>query len=589
MSESKIRILGPVRAEQNGESLRLGPPQQQAVLVMLLLAHGGQVSVDSMIDGLWGESPPKSAVGIIRKYISGLRKPVGAGEAGRGFAIVFAGNGYVLSGSASDSGEGSSLDVDLDIDLDLDRFESDIHQAVALLAEEPARARALCRKALLLWRGPPLAGITGPFAEGVRARTTELYIEATQTALTAQVNMDDQTACAIARIRRLIEEYPLRESLYELLMLALHKAGRPGDALDAYTRARRTLRDELGIGPGPGLRAMQRRILVRDVSPVANPGANPAASPVANLATSAAPIPAQRKPTQSPAQAGRPDPGQRRPLTSALVVGPLPASPTDFTGRADLLAAIRRELCEPDGPRVVALRGGPGIGKTSLALRAAHLLAPAFPDGQIYVKLTEPDGGPMSGAAVLTALLRATGLPVGEVPPNPVVRAWALRGLLATHRVLVILDDVDSVRQIQDALAAPPGSAFLVTGRDTLPDLGDAVHHEVPRLNAGEAFALLEALIGTARVREEPDAARALASRCAGHPPAIRELATGLASRPGQRLGSALKHLSAEPEFVAVPERVAVPGSANSAPWRTSGSPLSRPTPTPTPAQPSPR
>ncbi|MBS2547119.1 hypothetical protein KGQ19_09570 [Catenulispora sp. NL8] len=589
MSESKIRILGPVRAEQNGESLRLGPPQQQAVLVMLLLAHGGQVSVDSMIDGLWGESPPKSAVGIIRKYISGLRKPVGAGEAGRGFAIVFAGNGYVLSGSASDSGEGSSLDVDLDIDLDLDRFESDIHQAVALLAEEPARARALCRKALLLWRGPPLAGITGPFAEGVRARTTELYIEATQTALTAQVNMDDQTACAIARIRRLIEEYPLRESLYELLMLALHKAGRPGDALDAYTRARRTLRDELGIGPGPGLRAMQRRILVRDVSPVANPGANPAASPVANLATSAAPIPAQRKPTQSPAQAGRPDPGQRRPLTSALVVGPLPASPTDFTGRADLLAAIRRELCEPDGPRVVALRGGPGIGKTSLALRAAHLLAPAFPDGQIYVKLTEPDGGPMSGAAVLTALLRATGLPVGEVPPNPVVRAWALRGLLATHRVLVILDDVDSVRQIQDALAAPPGSAFLVTGRDTLPDLGGAVHHEVPRLNAGEAFALLEALIGTARVREEPDAARALASRCAGHPPAIRELATGLASRPGQRLGSALKHLSAEPEFVAVPERVAVPGSANSAPWRTSGSPLSRPTPIPTPAQPSPR
>ncbi|WP_194916945.1 AfsR/SARP family transcriptional regulator [Catenulispora rubra] len=507
MSEFRVQLLGPVRATRNGVAFYGGPPQQQAVLAMLLLARGSQVSVDSMIDGLWGEAPPKTAVGIIRKYISVLRNPGVAGEACRGFAIVFAGNGYVLPTSG--------------VDVDLDRFEGDVHRAMAVLDDDPDSALALSRKALGLWRGSPLAGIAGPFAEAVRDRTMELYADAVQTELTAQVQTGGH-AGAVARIRAMVAEHPLRESLHELLMLALHKAGRPGEALEAYASARRTLRDELAIEPGAGLREIQRRILTGDEGREAE-----------------------------------------QPLEATPTVR-LPAAPPDFTGRESLLEAIRRQLSQPQGPRIVGLRGTPGIGKTSLALRAGHLLAPAFPDGQIYLDLGGPDGVPMTGSAVLTALLRSAGVPAEQVPASPAVRAWAWRDLLATRRMLVVLDDVEAIQQVRDALIAPAGSAFIVTGRGTLLGLSGATYHEVPELSTDEAFALLEALVGTTRVREEEDAARALVARCAGHPLAVRELATRLTARPRWRLEHALKLLHTEPEHVTY--RTWLSGTASSAP-----------------------
>jgi DNA-binding SARP family transcriptional activator len=509
VTEFRIQLLGPVRAWRDGAAIDVGSPQQQAVLAMLLLARGEQISTASVIDALWGESPPRSAMGVVRTYISRLRHSFGAGEPDRGLDIEFAGDGYALPRT--------------DLVVDLDVFEQRVKSAVAAAAQDAERARSLCRSALELWRGTPLAGVTGPYADAVRFRTIELRVDAAEIELAAQVEGGGHLG-AIAGIRALINHHPLRESLHELLMLALYRAGRPAAALEAYEEARRILRDELGIDPGPGLRRMQQQVLTADEQ----------------LTLEEAPQP------------------QRQPAASRL-----PADLSDFTGRAGLLDAVRTQFAQLDAPRVATLRGMPGIGKTSLAVRAGHLLAPSFPDGQIYLNVTGPGDISMPEHAILTALLRSAGLAAEEIPADSGSRAWAWRELLANREMLIVLDEVASVDQVRTVLVAPPGCAFIVVSRNTLIGLSGARCHEVVGLTSDEALALLETLIGAARVSAERQAAEALVARCAGHPLAVRALGARLAARPDWGLEPALRHFRqvAEPRM-----RDALLSDANSIP-----------------------
>jgi DNA-binding SARP family transcriptional activator len=247
----KFEVLGPVRGWLGETELELGSPQQRAVLAMLLLAHGRQVPLNDLIDGLWEGDVPRSAAGTVRTYVSRLRRVLGTGAVGRaGCVIISAGDGYSLH-------LGSAV-------LDLDQFEWWMRDArSASQRQEKDRSAALLRGALALWRGAAMAGIPGPYAKSRRVRLAELRMAAEQEMLDMDIAAGDYVT-AIAELRSLLADHPFQESLSESLMLALYRAGRQADALTVYDTVRRGLREELGVDPGPALQEMYQRILRAD-------------------------------------------------------------------------------------------------------------------------------------------------------------------------------------------------------------------------------------------------------------------------------------------------------------------------------------
>jgi DNA-binding SARP family transcriptional activator len=247
----KFEVLGPVRGWLGETELDLGSPQQRAVLAMLLLARGRQVPLGALIDGLWEQDVPRSAVGTVRTYISRLRRLLETGAVGQASCVITSvGECYALDlGSAA---------------LDLDEFEG--HRRDARAAWERAemeRAVGILRRALGLWRGPALAGVPGPYAASRRVRLTELHLAAVQERLAMDIATGEHVA-AIAELRTLLAEHPFREDIGESLMLALYKAGRQADALTVYDTVRDGLREALGVDPGPALQEMHQRILRAD-------------------------------------------------------------------------------------------------------------------------------------------------------------------------------------------------------------------------------------------------------------------------------------------------------------------------------------
>jgi DNA-binding SARP family transcriptional activator len=240
--EVRFEVLGPVRGWHGDTELALGSPQQRAVLTMLLLARGRQVSRGRLIDGLWEGDVPGAAASTIRTYVSRLRRRVNS--------IESAGDGYVLRLDSAG--------------LDLDEFEQRLSEARAARdRHDTARGARLLRDALGLWRGAALAGIPGPYASSRRVLLTELQLAATEEKLAADIALGEH-ATAIAELRALLAEYPFRERLAEQLMLALYKSGRQAEALCVFDSMRHRLSDDVGVDPGPSLKTMHWRVLQAD-------------------------------------------------------------------------------------------------------------------------------------------------------------------------------------------------------------------------------------------------------------------------------------------------------------------------------------
>lgn len=240
MTRWTFTVLGPVTGRRDGARLAPGSPQQQAVLAVLLLHEGAQVGVEELIAALWGDDPPRAATGTVRTYVSRLRAGLGD-DAHR--VLAAAGGGYALHVAPDD--------------LDLVRFRRLVAEAGRL---GPAEARGRLRSAARLWTGTALAGVPGPYARSQRDRLTELRTEAAERAVALDVELG-RYADGLAELSVLIAAHPLRERLRELRMLALHRSGRTAEALAAYRETHRLLVDELGIGPGPGLRRAHEQIL----------------------------------------------------------------------------------------------------------------------------------------------------------------------------------------------------------------------------------------------------------------------------------------------------------------------------------------
>jgi peptide/nickel transport system substrate-binding protein len=267
-----IRLLGPIEASLDGRPVALGAPQQRAVLAMLALRANRTVSVDELIDGLWGETAPASAPKLVQLYVSQLRKLFAGDDA----QIVTRGRGYELR-----------LDAD---GTDTARFERLVAEAV----DADRAAYTLARDALALWRGPALADLADePFAAAEIRRLEDLRLRATELAIESGLAAGRHREL-IAELDALVAAHPLSERLHAQRMLALYRCGRQAEALEAYRHARAVLVDEVGVEPGSELRALHDAVLRQDRAldlAVAEPALPPRSPPARGRASRAMPRP----------------------------------------------------------------------------------------------------------------------------------------------------------------------------------------------------------------------------------------------------------------------------------------------------------
>jgi DNA-binding SARP family transcriptional activator/ABC-type branched-subunit amino acid transport system substrate-binding protein len=251
-SATEFRILGPLEVLDDGRPVDLGGPKQRALLAALLLRANEVVSQDTLIDDLWGESPPATAPKTLQAYVSRLRKALaGANDAVPSARLETQGHGYVLRIAPE------ALDAHV--------FQRRLEEGrQALTRDDPKLAADRFRQALALWHGPPLADLAyESFAQPEIARLEELRLTALEERIDADLALG-RGGELIGELEALVERHPLRERLRGQLMLALYRAGRQAQALQAYQDGRQHLSAELGLEPGESLRRLERQILEQD-------------------------------------------------------------------------------------------------------------------------------------------------------------------------------------------------------------------------------------------------------------------------------------------------------------------------------------
>jgi DNA-binding SARP family transcriptional activator len=243
----EFRILGPLEVWDEGRPVRIGGAKERALLVVLLLHANESVSVDRLIDELWGAHPPATAKKSVQVRVAGLRRVLSDGM------LLTRGGGYLIRLAADQ--------------LDLHGFERLVSDAGQVLANgDPGAAAAMSREALSLWRGAALADFAyEAFAQPAIARLEELRLCAVELRIDAELALGLE-AQLVGELQELVAAHPLRERLRSELMLALYRDGRQAEALDIYERTREKLVVELGLEPGPALRKLQQAILRQEPS-----------------------------------------------------------------------------------------------------------------------------------------------------------------------------------------------------------------------------------------------------------------------------------------------------------------------------------
>lgn len=425
-----FQVLGPVEARKGGVRIALSGSKVHTVLASLLLARGRVVSDDRLSSMLWGWEPPATAGAQIYTYMSRLRKLLGADV-----EIDRRPPGYVLRAPHST--------------IDLLEFEQlDREGRTALGRGRHREASTQLSRALGLWRGAALGNVTEYLAGAELARLEELRLHALESRVEADLELGRHEQLT-AELTGLVAEFPLREKLRAQLMTAFFRCGQQADALHTYHEGRKVLDEQLGIEPGEALGATYQAVLVgslgarsRNVTPL--------------------------RPTVSAAYADG-DGGDLYGPSPAT----LPPDIEDFIGREEELAALCGQLAESrkgGGPRALLVTGMAGVGKTALAVRAAHRSAGHFPDGQLFAELAHSDGRPKRLEEVLTVLLNALGAPVEGTGRgagiDELIRRYRTR--TAGRRLLVVLDGAVDSRELDLLLPGSAAAAVLITGRARL-------------------------------------------------------------------------------------------------------------------------
>ena len=494
-------VLGPLQVEVDGAEVALGGPRVAKVLAALLLDAGRVVPMDRLVDVMWDDGGPATAVRQVQDAVSGLRRALA--DAGVPGLVATRGGGYQLQ-PATDQ-------------LDLLRFDHGRREA-RRVAGDPALTVPALRRALACWRGPALAGLTGTALRAEAERLDALRVAVHKQCLEAELALGRHQE-VVAELAALHGEQPLDERVAELRLLALYRSGRRGEALDAYREVRRRLADELGIDPAPALQRTHQGILDADPALAAAPAA----------ASVAAPASARPAPSAAPS-------------SGAVVPRQLRPGLRDFTGRQVLLARLREALADRDenggAATLAVLAGAGGAGKTSLALHVAHQAADRFPDGQLQADLRGFGGTPADPSDVLARFLRGLGIPQQRIPEDAEERESLFQSTLAGRRVLLLLDNARDAAQVRPLLPASGGCAVLVTSRSSLPGLDGARRFSVGVLPDDESARLFGRIVDPSAVEAEPEAVAEVLRLCAGLPLAIRIAASRLACQPGWKVAT---------------------------------------------------
>lgn len=410
MTTTRFLILGPLQVVHGGREIPVRRGKLRSLLIMLLLGNDQVVSTDRLVNGLWSGNPPDTAVKTLQTYVSQLRTLLEPGrDAGR------------WGGSLATEHMGYRLLADADA-VDARRFERLAGEGGELAARDPAAARNLLADGLRLWRGPALADVaTEAFAEAEAARLEELRLTAVEQRVAADLALG-RHELVVAELRELVRRYPLRESLWEHLMLALYRGGRQAQALRAYQDVRRILGDQLGLSPGPALTMTQERILRQD----------PTLSPPAAARLRPPPAPPAHSPTGQ---------AERRRATVLHA---------DVTGAPDLIDALCREVgryggtvIEADDATLVAVFGAPVTHED---------------DAERAVRACLAVRDRVAGSAAVTRGGVRAGIDTGEVHARPggegylvsgpaVTGAAALAGRATSDRIVVGAATYEATRQ----------------------------------------------------------------------------------------------------------------------------------------------
>jgi DNA-binding SARP family transcriptional activator/tetratricopeptide (TPR) repeat protein len=489
----EFRLLGPLEVSIGGRQLDVGPPQLRLVLAVLAAEAGSPVAMESLIDRVWDERPeqPRRALQV---YISRVRQRLAGAEL----------SGQPPPGVVVRRSGGYLLDVDSDR-VDVHRFQRLLRVARERESSHAERA-AVLGEALALWRGRPLADLPGRWAERMRQSWQQQYLEAVVTWALADMQVNDPRA-VLPRLSELVDEHPLVEPLAAAYLRALSLAGRPAEALEHYAAVRRRLAEELGADPSADLQRIHQQILSAD--------------PVPGVPTTSA-------------QGGLP-----------LVPRQLPAPPHQFTGRTTELAVIE-QVHDASTVVISAIDGMAGVGKTALAVHAAHRIGVGYPDGQLFIDLhgyTE-GVGPVEPGEALDRMLRVLGIPGPQIPSGLDDRAALYRTRLADRQMLIVLDNAATETQVTPLLPGVPGCLVLVTSRRRLAGLDHVRALSLDVLPVPDAVRLFTHTVGAERLHGQPhELLVELVALCGRLPLAIRIAAARMRSRRTWQLTDLLDRL----------------------------------------------
>ncbi|WP_299528127.1 BTAD domain-containing putative transcriptional regulator [uncultured Streptomyces sp.] len=542
-----FRVLGPLSVRLAGHPVTITSPKQRVLLASLLLRADQVVTSDELIRRLWDDAPPRDTRAALHVHTTRLRALMrGAEQDGPLPLIETHPGGYRLALAPGA--------------LDLTRSRAAAAEALrARHAIDPHRELAALETALAEWRGEPFGTVDSTSLRNeVVPQLVEEHLALAERRYTLALSLG-QAGDLIPQLRALCAEHPLRERLRQHLMTALQYTGQIAAALEEYRDYYQMLDQELGLLPGQELRQLHRGLLneAAELSglqgapgPAATDGAArrvPAAAGRAGGRAVAAPRAGTtgEQPGSGPAVlAGRPaDPG-----APWVVQRQLPPEATCFVGREDLLAELTG-LLAPTGRAsvpLVSLVGPPGIGKTALALRVAHRLSSAYPDGQWYVRLSDSRGTERPSHEVVADLLHASGMDVSGLPRERQQLTGMLRSRLADRRVLIVLDDVQNSGRIADLLPGTPSSAVLTLHRAYSTELVAVHGARVLTLNLishEEAADLITMVLDRDEAQMPRAAVAELVQLCDRLPLALRIVGGHLAGRPWLSVQSFVEEL----------------------------------------------